>query len=111
MKSCGPFSASTAAHCEIEDGFEVDCDWIVAIALISCCRAAGIADAPAGHAIGLRHAVHRQRAVVELRLDLRRRGELEVVVDEVLVHVVGHAPRRADASAARRSSAFSSARV
>ena len=35
MKSCGPFSASTAAHCAIDDGFEVDCDCIVAIALIS----------------------------------------------------------------------------
>ena len=29
------FSASTEAHCAIDDGFEVDCDWIVAIALIS----------------------------------------------------------------------------
>jgi hypothetical protein len=34
MKSCGPLSASTAAHCETAAGFEVDCDWIVAIALI-----------------------------------------------------------------------------
>src|SRR5580704_8207589 len=32
MKSCGPLSASTDAHCEIDDGFDVDCDWIVAIA-------------------------------------------------------------------------------
>ena len=23
MKSCGPFSASTEAHCAIDDGFEV----------------------------------------------------------------------------------------
>jgi hypothetical protein len=36
MKSCGPLSASTAAHCAIDDGFEVDCDWMVAIALMSC---------------------------------------------------------------------------
>ena len=50
---------------------------------------AGIADAPAGHAIGLGDAVHRQRALVQPGLDLRRRGELEVVVDEMLVHVVG----------------------
>src|SRR5258705_11726316 len=35
MKSCGPLRASTEAHCEIDDGFEVDCDWMVAIALIS----------------------------------------------------------------------------
>ena len=50
---------------------------------------AGISDAPPGHAIGLRHAVERERALIEPRLDLRRREELEVVIDEVLVHVVG----------------------
>src|SRR6266542_1805926 len=64
MKSCGPLSASTAA----------------------------LADAPTGHAIGLRHAVHRERAVVELRLDLRGRSEGEIVVHQVLVHVVGEHP-------------------
>src|SRR6266851_8026746 len=45
-------------------------------------RPAGKADAPAGHAVSLRHAVERQGALVEPRLDLRRREELEVVVDE-----------------------------
>ena len=35
MKSCVPFSASTAAHCEIDDGLVVDCDCSFAIALIS----------------------------------------------------------------------------
>ena len=35
MKSCGPFNASTEAHCAIDDGFDVDCDWMVCIALIS----------------------------------------------------------------------------
>ena len=53
-------------------------------------RPAGIADAPAGHAIGLGAAVDGERARIKLRLDLRRRRELEVVVDQVLVHVVGH---------------------
>ena len=35
MKSCGPFSASTAAHCETDDGLDVV--WLItlAIALIS----------------------------------------------------------------------------
>jgi hypothetical protein len=32
MKSCGPFSASTAAHWLIEQGLEVDCDWILRMA-------------------------------------------------------------------------------
>ena len=53
---------------------------------------AAIADPPAGHAIGLRDAVDGQGAVVETRLDLRDRLELEIVIDEVLVHVVGHHP-------------------
>jgi hypothetical protein len=35
MKSCGPLSASTAAHCDTAVGFEVDCDCSIAIALIS----------------------------------------------------------------------------
>ena len=35
MKSCGPSSASTAAHCDTAAGFEVDCDCSIAIALIS----------------------------------------------------------------------------
>ena len=54
--------------------------------------AARIADAPAGHAIGLRDAVDGQRAVIEPRLDLRDRAIFEIVVDQVLVHVVGHNP-------------------
>src|ERR1700730_2773783 len=53
---------------------------------------AGIADAPAGHAESLRHAVERERALVERRLHLARRYEHEVVVDEVLVHVVAQGP-------------------
>ena len=31
----GPLSAATAAACAIEHGLEVDCDWSLAIALIS----------------------------------------------------------------------------
>ena len=35
MKSCGPLSASTDAHCDTAAGFEVDCDCTMAIALIN----------------------------------------------------------------------------
>ena len=35
MKSCGPLSASTLAHCEIEVALVTDCDCSLAIALIS----------------------------------------------------------------------------
>src|ERR1700750_1856336 len=85
MKSCGPSRASAAAHCDTAVGFEVDCDCTIAIALINGSRPPGVTDAPAGHAICLRDAVHRQRAIVEARLDLRRGGEFELVIDEVLV--------------------------
>ena len=55
-------------------------------------RAGRIADAPAGHGIGFRHAVHGQRARVERRLDLGDRLEDEVAIGQVLVHVVGQHP-------------------
>ncbi len=45
-------------------------------------RAAGIADAPAGHAIGLRDAVDGQGALIEPRLDLGDRPIAEIVVDD-----------------------------
>ena len=48
MKSCGPSSAATDAHCDTAVGFEVDCDWIIAIALISGSGPA-VADAPTCH--------------------------------------------------------------
>ena len=35
MKSCGPFSASTAAHCVIDEGLEVDCDCSLHMVLMS----------------------------------------------------------------------------
>src|SRR5215207_3679404 len=54
--------------------------------------ARGVADAPPGHRISLGDAVHGQRALVQRRLDLGRGDELEVAVDEVLVHVVGKYP-------------------
>src|SRR5947209_8246597 len=41
---------------------------------------ARITDAPARHAICLRYAVHRQRAIIQFWLDLRRGRENEVVV-------------------------------
>ena len=52
----------------------------------------GIADAPAGHGIGFRHAVHRQRALIQARLDLGGGDEFEIAIDEVLIHVVGQNP-------------------
>jgi hypothetical protein len=92
MKSCGPFNASTAAACEIERRVRRRLRLHLGDLLDQRGRAAGIADTPAGHAIGFADAVHGQGAVIELRLDLRRRREFEAVIDQVLVHVVGHHP-------------------
>ncbi len=92
MKSCGPLSASTDAHCEIERRVRGRLRLDRRHRLDQLGGTAGITDAPAGHAIGFRHPVHRQRAVVQFRLDLRRRGEDEVVIDQMLVHIVGHHP-------------------
>jgi hypothetical protein len=56
------------------------------------CRAGRVADAPSSHRIGPRHAVHSQSAWLQPRLDLPKRVELEVTIDEMLVHVVGQHP-------------------
>ncbi|MCY1296504.1 hypothetical protein D9M70_458930 [compost metagenome] len=55
-------------------------------------RTGSVADAPAGHGIGLGDAVHRQRAVIKAGLDFDRGRELEVAIGQVLVHVVGQHP-------------------
>ena len=78
MKSWVPFRASTAAH------------WLMLVD--QRLGAAGIADAPAGHGIGLGHAVDRQSTVDQVGGDLGDGGVFEVAIDEVLVHVVGQHP-------------------
>ena len=55
-------------------------------------RAAGIADPPAGHGIGLGDAVHGEAAIAQPRLERGGRDELHAVVEEVLVDVVGQHP-------------------
>ncbi len=55
-------------------------------------RSGAVADAPAGHAVRFRHPVHRQRAVIKLRLDLGGGDEFEVAIGEMLVNVVGEHP-------------------
>ena len=51
-----------------------------------------VADAPSGHAVGLREPVHRQGAPVQVGRDLRHRRKRLVAVDDVLVDVVGEHP-------------------
>ena len=88
MKSCVPLSAAFAAAWAIEFGFEVLCDCKLVIALMS---GAGPPAKPMRQpviGIGLGAAVHGKRAVAQPGLDLRRRHELEIVVDDMLVDVV-----------------------
>jgi len=93
MKSCGPVSASTEAHWAIVQAPPrglLPLDHVHR--LDELCRARRVADAPASHRIGLRHAVHSQSAWLQPRLDLHERGEHEVAINEMLVHVVGQHP-------------------
>ncbi|MDT4833093.1 hypothetical protein FQZ97_666800 [compost metagenome] len=55
-------------------------------------RSRAVADAPASHRIGLRHAVHGERAFAQARLHRHRRCEREAVVEDVLVDVVREHP-------------------
>ena len=73
----------------MDDGFEVDCRLNLGHAGDHLARAAGEADTPARHRIGLGDPVDGDRPLVEPGLDLGHRMEAEIVVDEVLVNVVG----------------------
>ena len=90
IKSCGPFSASTAAAWLIDDVCVDDCDCTTVIALISSTGPA-VSDAPAGHGIDLGVTVQGDRTVEQARLDSPAR-EFEIVVNHMFVHVVGHDP-------------------
>ena len=55
-------------------------------------RPAGIAQPETRHGVGLGHAIHRQRAVVEFGFHLRDGREFDTVETQVLVNVVGQNP-------------------
>ena len=59
------------------------------MAVIDFLRATAIADAPAGHRVGLRHAVDRDGAVVELRHGREQAAERLGAPLDLLVHVIG----------------------
>ena len=103
MKSCGPVSASVAAHCAIVQAPDVCWPWIITIASTSGFGPGAVADAPAGHRIGLRHAVHGERALVELRLDLARSSRTARRCRAGARTCRRSGSRPAGASAARRS--------
>ena len=55
-------------------------------------RTCRITNAPAGHGIGFGDTVAGQCAIIEARFNLGRGAELEPVIGQVFVHVVGHDP-------------------
>ena len=55
-------------------------------------RPARVTNAPAGHRVSLGDAVDRERAIIKARLHLRRGGEGEALIGQMLIHVVGHHP-------------------
>ena len=73
----------------MDEGLEVDCDWILGHALDQVGGAARKADAPAGHRVGLGDPVDGDGALQQPGLDLGHRVEAEVVVDQMPVDVVG----------------------
>ena len=70
----------------------VVCDWTLRHRRDELLRSRPVADAPSGHAVGLREPVHRQGTRVQIGRDLRHRRKRLVAVDDVLVDVVGEHP-------------------
>jgi hypothetical protein len=71
---------------------EVACDWRFVARLHDVGRPDQPAHPPAGHRVGLGHAVDDDATVRDARHQLRHRGELRAAVDEVLVDLVGDDP-------------------
>ena len=90
--SRSPVTAASAARWETLATFEVGCDWRLVAALIDVGRADHPADPPAGHRVGLGHAVDARRTVGQLGHERRHRRELVLAVGEVLVDLVGDDP-------------------
>ncbi len=103
MKSCGPVSASVAAHCAIVQAPDVCWPWIITMASMSGFGPGAVADAPAGHRVGLRYAVHGERALVKPRLDLGDRSRTARRCRAGARTCRRSGSRPADASGARRS--------
>ena len=83
-----PVSAARAAACEIVHAFVVLWLWMARHRLDHGDGPGRVADAPAAHRVRLRHAVDRDRAVVELGARLREARERLVGPIDVLVDVV-----------------------
>ncbi len=93
MKSCGPFSASTAAHCEIDDGFDVDCDSDRRHRLDQ--RRPGRRHSRCASRSWHRPSTRRSWSACGRRASARPAPMVvnwKSSIDEVLVHVVGHDP-------------------
>ena len=87
-----PETAASAARWDTLATFEVIWDWRLVAAAMASARADQPPDAPAGHGVGLGHAVDHDPAVPQLRAPHGQRVELGAVVEQVLVDLVGQDP-------------------
>ena len=90
--SRSPLTAARAATCDTLPTFDVECDCRLVAAAMTSVGPDHPAHPPAGHGVGLGHAVHDDARVGQLGHERRHRGELVVAVGEVLVDLVGDHP-------------------
>ena len=109
--SIGPLSAATPAAWLTEEGLSELCALHARHGADQLDRPAGVAQPPAGHGEGLRHAVHGERARGELRRHRRERREGPAVEQDVLVHVVADDPDATDGARAPRRARAARRRV
>ena len=55
-------------------------------------RRAGKANAPTGHGIGFRTAIHGHRAVLQARFHFQHRRRLEAIIGQLFVDIVSEDP-------------------
>src|SRR5260370_40129616 len=86
--SCGPFNAATEANWLIVEGHEELCDCSTLMAAMidgaSC-----VADAPAGHRVGLRNNIDDQNADGEFGSDLQQVRRFRRLEPDLVINFVG----------------------
>ena len=92
-RSRSPETAASAARWETFATLEVSCDWMLVAATTASVGPISQPTPPAGHGVGLGHAVHHQAPVGQLGDEHRHRAVDGRAVDEVLVDLVGDHPQ------------------
>ena len=87
-----PDTAASAARCATFETFDVSWLWMLVAAVDGVARPDQPPDPPAGHGVGLGHAVGHQAALGQLGHQHRHGVVLGAAVDQVLVDLVGDHP-------------------